>query len=554
MKQLPTWWPQALAGNLLPPDAEPGVEDDSPSWLVAVFGFFGAYLVLLPTLGFLFAAFGNVIFTAPAAQIAALGLSGVAVWLLRQQGRLFVIQLGLNVALIAQVLWVFGWGRGVLWPLLLGLLALQAGVAAACGVAWVQRIFGVLAAWTILALPFASLLDFGQAAGQRHGAGILFDTWPGNVLALALLWAGWTINEGRCLGRRGAASFSALADGIGIGLLLALAVRSTALAAMLGGVAAGSADLADAGLQTLWAWGWPQIVQAAAVSASAVWLWRHWQPERRAGVLLLLVYVALLAVCPVVPQLGALALIGTLAAAYGKKRLLWLTLAVLLLALGNFYYALAWPLADKAMLLAGIGAVLAAALLLLRAGTATRRPLAVRTPKWLMAALALAALLPVAVVQQDVAQKEEVIAGGQKIYLPLLPRDPRSLLQGDYMALRFDLPDALRHELEERQRQAPGLRRVLAVAVIDPQGVARLLRLAVTGEALAEHERLLPLQQLKGQWVLVTDAYFFPEGQGRPLAQARFGEFRVLPDGRALLVGLADADLRAVLPGPARRE
>ncbi|MPM45457.1 hypothetical protein SDC9_92144 [bioreactor metagenome] len=42
--------------------------------------------------------------------------------------------------------------------------------------------------------------------------------------------------------------------------------------------------------------------------------------------------------------------------------------------------------------------------------------------------------------------------------------------------------------------------------------------------------------------MLVTDAYFFPEGTGKVFERAKFGDFRVLPDGRALLVGLADAD------------
>ena len=40
--------------------------------------------------------------------------------------------------------------------------------------------------------------------------------------------------------------------------------------------------------------------------------------------------------------------------------------------------------------------------------------------------------------------------------------------------------------------------------------------------------------------MLVTDAYFFPEGTGSVFESAKYGDFRVLPDGRALLVGLAD--------------
>ena len=50
--------------------------------------------------------------------------------------------------------------------------------------------------------------------------------------------------------------------------------------------------------------------------------------------------------------------------------------------------------------------------------------------------------------------------------------------------------------------------------------------------------------------MVVTDAFFFPEGQGAPLAQAQFGEFRALDQGRVLLVGLADGQLQPIAPGP----
>ena len=45
----------------------------------------------------------------------------------------------------------------------------------------------------------------------------------------------------------------------------------------------------------------------------------------------------------------------------------------------------------------------------------------------------------------------------------------------------------------------------------------------------------------------MTDAWFFKEGEAQRWQAARFGEFRVLPDGRALLVGMADANLQPIL-------
>ena len=46
----------------------------------------------------------------------------------------------------------------------------------------------------------------------------------------------------------------------------------------------------------------------------------------------------------------------------------------------------------------------------------------------------------------------------------------------------------------------------------------------------------------------MTDAWYFREGDATRWEAAKFGEFRVEPDGKALLVGLADAQLRGIAP------
>lgn len=45
----------------------------------------------------------------------------------------------------------------------------------------------------------------------------------------------------------------------------------------------------------------------------------------------------------------------------------------------------------------------------------------------------------------------------------------------------------------------------------------------------------------------MSDAWFFREGDAARWEKARFGEFRVLPDGKALLVGMADEKLQVIL-------
>ncbi|WP_046241178.1 GDYXXLXY domain-containing protein, partial [Delftia tsuruhatensis] len=65
---------------------------------------------------------------------------------------------------------------------------------------------------------------------------------------------------------------------------------------------------------------------------------------------------------------------------------------------------------------------------------------------------------------------------------------------------------------------------------------------------LAPGEQRFELTPRGGRWTLVTDAWYFREGDGQRWEQARYGEFRVEPDGRALLVGMADAQLRPIVP------
>jgi uncharacterized membrane-anchored protein len=137
--------------------------------------------------------------------------------------------------------------------------------------------------------------------------------------------------------------------------------------------------------------------------------------------------------------------------------------------------------------------------------------------------------------------KERIRRGGTVVLLALRPVDPRSLMQGDYMDLRFELAE----QLARGPRGGPGPGGLageggfaFAPIQLDGAGVA----------TLAPEGTSAPLRlryRIRGgePW-LGTNAFFFQEGDAERFAPARYGEFRLDPaTGEAVLVGLRDGAL-----------
>jgi uncharacterized membrane-anchored protein len=225
-----------------------------------------------------------------------------------------------------------------------------------------------------------------------------------------------------------------------------------------------------------------------------------------------------------------------------RWRLAMLAAVTVAWIIGSFYYQLALPLATKALVLVVAGAVLAALAWLAQGRVEHAAALHVeRRPALWIAAAATITLL---VVNGAIWQKEGLIAQGHKVYVTLAPVDPRSLMQGDYMRLAYPLPAGI----DALPKIAAG--RPYVVARLDARRVAQLLRVVQAGDPIAPGEMRIELTPKAGSWTLVSDAWLFREGDAALWQNARFAEFRVDESGRALLVGLADAQLRPIPIAP----
>ena len=146
-----------------------------------------------------------------------------------------------------------------------------------------------------------------------------------------------------------------------------------------------------------------------------------------------------------------------------------------------------------------------------------------------------AGVLLLALANWTVAQREQQLAEGRIVLLELAPVDPRSLMQGDYMALRFRLADEINRGVTPKPDEGTF---GLAGVMLDAQRVAHLAKPGETPNLKIRY------RTRNGAVWLGTNAFFFEERTAERYNGARYGEFRVdVESGEAVLVRLADAKL-----------
>ncbi len=153
----------------------------------------------------------------------------------------------------------------------------------------------------------------------------------------------------------------------------------------------------------------------------------------------------------------------------------------------------------------------------------------------------IAAVLVLAIVNFKIYQKEQLLVEGTTVLLKLAPRDPRSLIQGDYMVLRYQI--ALWPQLKSIEAKQGYL-----VIELDDNQVAKFKRVYDENNPLGENELLLQFRKRGYQIRIGAESFFFQEGQAKYYTNARYGELRVAPSGESVLVGLRNAEFQQLGP------
>lgn len=153
------------------------------------------------------------------------------------------------------------------------------------------------------------------------------------------------------------------------------------------------------------------------------------------------------------------------------------------------------------------------------------------------AVVLLAGLVILVLVNYSIYSRERLLTEGRLVLLQLAPVDPRSLMQGDYMALRFQVANEIRQRVG-REEPHDGL----AIIAVDERQVGAFARID-DGTALAANEVRMHYRVREHQIKFASNAFFFQEGTASAYAGARYGELRVGSDGESILTGLRDEQL-----------
>ena len=245
--------------------------------------------------------------------------------------------------------------------------------------------------------------------------------------------------------------------------------------------------------------------------------------------------------------------------------------------LGGFYYQLSIPLLYKGVLLVSFAVIFAIVTLFLHARykapsqSAVENHSVFKAPIWLVGVFVIALL---GAVNYKVQQFEDVLATGKPVVLKIAPADPRSLMQGDYMVLNYDILSEFQlsqfssvsnESLESNEpidtveanettettgidESSPSGKKAYILVHLDKNHVATFCEEQSEIPTDFKHctpNVYLPIRYKGWSPELPSQDYFFAEGKGEYYAQAEYAEYR-FKDGILLLARLLDKDLKGL--------
>ncbi|MDH5465237.1 MAG: GDYXXLXY domain-containing protein [Thiovulaceae bacterium] len=143
--------------------------------------------------------------------------------------------------------------------------------------------------------------------------------------------------------------------------------------------------------------------------------------------------------------------------------------------------------------------------------------------------LVFGSVLIFVVINGIIWQKEHHIANAIEVKIGLQPLDPRSIMQGDYMRLRYDFL-----KLKTKGLPKSGL---LKINLDHENFITKIT--PYNNEELKKNEYLIQFSKKRYNRVhIAAESFMFEEGKGDYYAKATHAKLLITKDGATLLKGL----------------
>ncbi len=151
--------------------------------------------------------------------------------------------------------------------------------------------------------------------------------------------------------------------------------------------------------------------------------------------------------------------------------------------------------------------------------------------KWIIILINLIILL--GLFNNSIIKKETLLSNGKLILLELAPVDPRSLMQGDYMRLRYTISENIKYDTISK--------RGFCVVKLQNNGIAKRVRVQDNRTPINEKEYLIEYTSKSWREINIgAESFFFQEGEAEKYENAKYGGVKVDNQGNSLLIGLYD--------------
>jgi uncharacterized membrane-anchored protein len=140
----------------------------------------------------------------------------------------------------------------------------------------------------------------------------------------------------------------------------------------------------------------------------------------------------------------------------------------------------------------------------------------------------------------SVKSKETILKEGEFVLLALAPIDPRSLMQGDYMDLRYAMTDTIAMNKASK--------RGFCIVRLYEDHTAQFVRLQENRTPLNNGEILIEYTSSNRGFNIGSPSYFFQEGMAEKYDSAFFGGLKIDTEGNSVLIGLYNRDKKLINP------